>query len=110
MGLVLFTRIDCVPVDPFTEEEKVSEDGLTDNKGVVLTYSVTGMVSGLLTAASPVAGLVAVTVIVPVQVPAVRLLKFEGAIVKEPFVDPEVAPPKTSQFTLAQVVSVSVTE
>lgn len=109
---MLFTRIDCVPVDPFTEEEKVSEDGLTDNKGVLLTYSVTGMVSGLLTAALPVAGLVAVTVIVPVQVPAVRLPRFEGVIVNEPFVDPEVAPPKTSQFTLEQagVVSVAVTE
>jgi len=110
LGLVLFTRIDWVLVDPFTAAEKVSEDGATDNNGVLLTYSVTGMVSGLPTAALPVAGLVAVTVTVPVQVPGVRLLRFEGVIVKEPFVVPDVAPPKTSQLTLGHVVSVEVTE
>ena len=41
------------------------------------------MESGLLTAAFPLAGLVAVTVMVPVHVPAVRLARLEGVIVKE---------------------------
>ena len=38
---------------------------------MVETYSLTGMVSGLFTAGAPVAGMVAVMVMVPSQVPAV---------------------------------------
>src|ERR1700734_1294294 len=89
---------------------KARDDGLTTRSGVVLTYSVTGIESGLPIAAVPVAGLVAVTVMVPVQVPAVRLLRFCTATVNDPLVTPEVFPPKLSQVTLPQVASADVTE
>src|ERR1017187_8045690 len=71
--LVLLSVIGCGAGDcaPTPTVNGCRFAGVTTICGVVEAYHVTGMLIGLFTAAVPVAGLVAVIVIVPVQVAAV---------------------------------------
>ena len=103
------TVICCVPPELLTGEVNVRVDALATSIGLLLTTMLTGIVSGLLMAELPVAGFVAVTVIVPVHVaPAVRLLRLDGVKMNDPLVVPVVWL-NASQFTLLQFVSVDVT-
>src|ERR1700689_1735899 len=107
-GSVLVTTMFCAEPAPLADV-KLRDIGLTTSSGLALTYSVTGIESGLPMAAAPVAGLVAATLIVPVHVPAGRLARFCTATVNELAVTPEVFPPTLSQLTVAHVASVEVT-
>src|SRR5580658_1811987 len=100
----------CVEPAPLTTDVKLIDEGLTTRRGLALTYSVTGIVSGLPMAAAPVAGLVAVTVMLPVHVMTGRTVRFWTATVNELLVSPEVAPLRLSQVTPPQAVSAAVTE
>src|ERR1017187_2650178 len=72
--LVLVSVIDCAAGDcaPTPAVNGCRMAGVSTSWAPVETYSVTPMVSGLLTAAAPVAGMVALIVMVPLQVPAGR--------------------------------------
>ena len=82
---------------PFTPTLKFKATGLATNIAVLLTYSVTGIVTGLLGSAAPVVGLTPVMVTVPVHVvpeamlPGVTVMGKLASLFETAAVTPEIS-------------------
>src|ERR1051326_3958104 len=94
---------------PFTGAENRSAKGVAESNAVLLTYMVTGMVSGLFGALAPVAGLTAVMVIEPSHLLPAATPDELTPTPNDPAVDAEVEPLKVNQAppqVVAEVVAV----
>jgi len=94
---------------PLTGAENRRAAGLTESKGIVPAYIVTGMVSGLLGALAPVTGLIAAIEIEPSHLLPAATPEALTETPNAPAVDALVAPLKISQFppqAVALVVAV----
>src|SRR5262245_980038 len=98
----------CVPTGALNDGGVV---GRTTSRGEFDTYSVTGMVRGLLTAGAPLDATFAVIVIVPVHVPSPRPAGLSETP-RDVSVDPVIGTPvllfSTSQLEPVQVVCTGV--